>query len=124
MNLRTPLSRVTGRGSAKTGAGHWWGQRLSALALVPLGLWFAASVVCLAGASHGRFVEWISAPWSALLMILFIAVTAHHAQLGVQVVIEDYVHREWLKVASILAMKFTVVLTAAAAVWAVLRMAL
>lgn len=124
MNLRTPLSRVTGRGSAKTGAGHWWRQRLSALALVPLGLWFAASVVGLAGAGHGQFVEWVSAPWSALLMILFIAVTAHHAQLGVQVVIEDYVHREWLKVASLLAMKFAVVLTAAVAVWAVLRMAL
>jgi len=124
MSLRTPLSRVTGRGSAKTGAGHWWWQRLSALALVPLGLWFAASVVCLAGASHGQFVEWISAPWSALFMILFIAVTAHHAQLGVQVVIEDYVHSEWLKVASLLIMKFAVLLTAAAAVWAVLRMAL
>ncbi len=104
-SLRTPLARVRGLGSAKSGTAHWWAQRLTALALIPLSIWFVASVVALAGAGHADVAAWLGSPVPAGLMILLIVATFHHAQLGLQVVIEDYVHHEGLKVASIVAVK-------------------
>lgn len=121
-SLRSDLARVRGLGSAKEGVGHWWAQRVTALALVPLAIWFVASIVSLTGASHAAVVDWIASPLPALLLVLLIVATFYHGQLGLQVVIEDYVHAEGLKVALILLVKGVAVLLALAAVFAVLRM--
>ena len=122
--VRTPLGRVRGLGSAKEGVQHWWVQRLTAVALVPLSLWFIYSMIGLTGAEHRVVVAWFSHPLNAVLMIVLIATTFHHAQLGIQVVIEDFVHHEGRKLASIVAVKFLAVLLAAGAIFGVLRIAL
>src|SRR5690606_5979046 len=85
MGLRTPLGRVRGLGSAKEGSHHWWMQRVTAVALVPLTLWFVASLLCLAGADHAPAADWLASPLTAVLMLLLIVATFHHLQLGVQV---------------------------------------
>ena len=121
---RSPLKTARGLGSAKDGTAHWWAQRLTALALVPLTIWFVASVAALAGADHGAFIQWIGSPVVAVLMILLVVATFHHAQLGVQVVIEDYVHSEPVKLALIVGVKGLSMVLAVAAIVAVLRIAL
>jgi succinate dehydrogenase / fumarate reductase, membrane anchor subunit len=121
VSMRSDLARVRGLGPAHDGVGHWWAQRLTALALVPLTLWFVASIVSLVGADHATVAEWIARPIPAVLLVLLIVATFHHAQLGLQVVIEDYVHAEGLKIALILAVKGAAVLLAVAALFAVLR---
>jgi succinate dehydrogenase / fumarate reductase membrane anchor subunit len=123
MNLRTPIARARGLGSAKEGVGHWWAQRVTAAALVPLALWFAVSMVSVARADYMSAVEWIGRPFNTAMLVLFLATTFHHAQLGLQVVIEDYVHHEGAKIASLMAMKFVVILWGVAAIIAVLRIA-
>jgi succinate dehydrogenase / fumarate reductase, membrane anchor subunit len=91
-NLRSPLSMARGLGSAKHGADHWWLQRLTSIALIPLTLWFVLSVIIHLGASYEEFVAWMRSPFSATMMVLTVAVTFHHAQSGMQVVYEDYLH--------------------------------
>ena len=120
---RSALARVRFLGSAKDGTGHWWAQRLTALALVPLCLWFVASIVMLAGADHGQVVAWIGRPVPAILMVLLIVATFHHAQLGLQVVIEDYVHEPALRFAAIILVKLAAVALGVAGAFAVLRIA-
>lgn len=120
-SLRSELGRVRGLGSAKEGVGHWWAQRVTALALVPLALWFVASVVSLVGADHAAVVDWIGSPVPAVLLVLLIVATFHHAQLGLQVVIEDYVHAEGMKVALILLVKGAAALLGVVSLFAVLR---
>jgi len=104
-DMRSVLGRVRGLGSAKEGVAHWWAQRLTAVALVPLCLWFVASVVALIGAPYPVFVAWVRNPVEAVLLVLLLLATFHHAQLGLQVVIEDYVHHEPTKLASLLLVK-------------------
>ncbi len=116
MSLRTPLGRARGLGSAKEGTQHWWHQRLTALALLPLALWFVISLIVLADATYEEVVDWLSSPVVAGLMLLLIFATFYHLKLGLQAVIEDYVHKEWRKVASLVAVTFgTVVLGLACA---------
>ena len=105
-NLRSPLGRARGLGSAKDGLHHWWAQRLTSLALIPLTVWFVASIVGLAGSGYEEFVLWLGTPCNATAMILFLAVTFHHAQSGVQVVLEDYVSHHGWRIASIIVVKF------------------
>ena len=102
MSMRSALGRVRGLGSAKSGTGHWWSQRLSAIALVPLTLWFIGSLVVLAGASYAEIIAWVSSPIVASLLVLLVATTFYHSYLGLQVVIEDYVHNEPLKLATLI----------------------
>ena len=118
-----PLGRARGLGSAKHGVQHWWAQRVSAVALVPLTLWFVYSVVHLTGADQAMVLGWLHKPASAIVMSLFIIATIYHLSLGVQVVIEDYIHREGVKVTTMLLVKGLIVLTAAAALFTVLRVA-
>jgi succinate dehydrogenase / fumarate reductase membrane anchor subunit len=120
-DLRTPLSRARGLGSAKQGVHHWWAQRLTALALIPLVVWFAVSLVMLSGADYGVVRAWIGSPLAMVLLILTIAVGLYHAQLGMQVVIEDYVHSDGVKLALIVLLRFIAVFFGLAAIVAILR---
>lgn len=124
MSLRTPLGRVRGLGSAKGGTEHFWAQRLTAIALVPLALWLVASLASLAGADHAAAKAWLAEPFTAVVMILVVATGFHHGQLGLQVVIEDYVSTEWIRMSSIIVVKLAAVALAVAAIFAVLRIAL
>ena len=120
-DLRTHLSRARGLGSAKEGVHHWWAQRITALALIPLVAWFAVSLVMISGADHAAVRAWIGSPVVMVLLTLTIVVGLHHGQLGLQVVIEDYVHHEGMKIALIVLMRFIAVLFGLAAVVAILR---
>ena len=123
-DLRNPLARVRGLGSAKEGVAHWWAQRVTAVALVPLVLWFVASLAAMSGAGFETASEWLASPVASILTILLIVASFHHAQLGLQVVIEDYVHCEAGKVALILLVKGAAIVLALAGVFAVLLNAL
>lgn len=105
-NLRSPLGRARGLGSAKEGLHHWWLQRLTAIALIPLTVWFVAALVGLAGGGYDAFVAWLSDPCTTAVMVGFLAVTFHHAQSSMQVVIEDYVASHALRIATIILVKF------------------
>lgn len=100
--LRSQLGRVRGLGSAHAGVGHWWAQRLTAIALVPLSLWFIASAVRLEGASRADVVTWLHGPVPLVLMLCLIVATFWHMELGLRVVIEDYVHGHVSRVALLL----------------------
>ncbi|GGG46029.1 succinate dehydrogenase, hydrophobic membrane anchor protein [Chelatococcus composti] len=118
--LRTPLSRVRGLGSARSGTSHFWHQRLTAVANVPLALAFIAIVVCATGSGYEEALALVRSPLVAILLLLFILSAAYHMRLGMQVIIEDYVH-SGAKVAAVIANTFFAVLVAAAAVFAVLK---
>jgi succinate dehydrogenase / fumarate reductase, membrane anchor subunit len=121
--LRTPLGRAVGLGSAKEGVGHWWAQRVSALALIVLGLWFVVSVIALAGADRAAVAAWLHHPLPAIITILLLIGVFYHAALGLQVVIEDYVHSEWLKLSTLVVMRLISIALAVAGIFAVLRLA-
>ena len=121
--LRSPLGRVRGLGSAKEGVEHWWLQRVTAIALIPLGIWFVSSLIAIAGADYVEVVAWLRSPVVAITLVLLIGVTFHHAQAGLQVVIEDYVHDEGAKIASILGVKAIALILALAGIFAVLKVA-
>lgn len=122
--MKTPLGSVLGSGAAGEGTGHWWSQRVTAIALVPLVLWLAYSVVTLASADYGDVVAWLSLPINAILFGLFLAVMFYHSYLGLQVVIEDYVHVGWAKLTALIALQFAHVLLGAVGIFALLRFAL
>jgi len=122
MSLRSPLGRVLGAGSAKEGVHHWWMQRLTSIALVPLTIWFLVSLLTLPSFEHVTVISWIAQSWTALLLILFILVATWHSQLGVRVVIEDYVHGG-AKTLTLVLITFIHALVAAAGVFAVLKVA-
>lgn len=123
MSHHSPLGRARGLGSAKNGTGHWWAQRLTAIALVPLVLWFVISLIPLVGGGYNAAVNWVSSPFVAVLLIVTIIATFHHAQLGLQVVIEDYVHGEGSKLTAIILVRFTAVLLTVGGIFAVLKIA-
>jgi len=123
MSQRTPLGRVRGLGSAKNGTGQWWAQRLTAIALVPLGLWFVISLISLVGADYATAAGWVASPLVAVLLILTIITVFHHAQLGLRVIIEDYVHGEGSKLVAIALVRFAAVLLGVGGVFAVLKIA-
>ena len=122
MNYRTPLGRAHGLGSARQGSHEWWRQRVTAVALIPLSLWFAASVALLPGLEYDQALEWVETPWNGILLLSFIILTAHHGLLGVQVVVEDYVHTDWIKFLSLLSLRLVVYFLALAAAFAALRL--
>jgi succinate dehydrogenase / fumarate reductase membrane anchor subunit len=124
MSLRTPLGQVLGLGSAKDGTGHFFAQRVSAIALAMLGLWFVFAMATMPGFAHADAVTFIAAPLNAVLLLLLIVVIAYHSYLGVQVVIEDYVHGHGLKLASLIASRFAHVLLGVAAIYAIISIGL
>lgn len=124
MSIRTPLAHARGLGSAKTGTGHWWAQRLTAIALIPLTIWFVISLVIMTGSGHDAAIAWIGSPLTAVLLVLLIVAGFHHMQLGLQVVIEDYVHNEGVKVVSMIVLVLVACLLAALSVVSILKVAL
>ena len=124
MSLRTPLGQVLGRGSAKDGTGHFFGQRVSGVGLLLLGLWFACSLATLPGFSHAEALDFIGAPLNGVLLLLLVAALAYHSNLGVQVVIEDYVHGHGLKLASLIISRFAHSFLAVAAIYAIVKIGL
>jgi succinate dehydrogenase / fumarate reductase membrane anchor subunit len=121
--MRSPLGRAIGLGSAKEGVDHWWRQRTTALALVPLTLWFVIAVIGLVGADHAVFVAWIKSPMPAVLLILLLVATFYHLALGLQVVIEDYIHGEATRLGTLIAMRCLCILFAVRGIVAVLKLA-
>ena len=122
MNFRHPLATARGLGSAKDGVGHWWIQRLTAMALLLLAPWFAWLVLGLVGADHFTIRQSLAQPLNASLLLAFVLSLFWHAQLGMQVVIEDYVHG-WLEIALQVAVKFAYAIGALASVIAIGRIA-
>ena len=120
--VRTPLARVRGLGSAQHGVGDWWVQRVTAVALVPLVVWFVASVISLVGADHHTAALWMGYPVNAVLLILLLVALFRHAQLGLRVVIEDYVHHEGAKIALLLAMNGVLAILAVGSILSVLKL--
>lgn len=124
MSLKTPLSRVRGLGSAKSGVRHFWLQRVTAAALVPLTVWFLASIVAYSGADYDATITYLKQPFVSALFLLLIGATFWHMQLGLQVVIEDYIRRESTKIALIVLLNFFAIGFFAIAALAVLEITL
>jgi len=122
MSLRSPLGKVLGTGSAKEGVHHWWMQRLTSIALIPLTVWFVVSLLSLPSFEHVAVISWMSQSWTALLLILFVLVATWHSQLGVRVVVEDYVHGG-SKTLTLVVITFIHAVVAVAGVFAVLKVA-
>jgi succinate dehydrogenase / fumarate reductase membrane anchor subunit len=120
--FRSPLGRAIGLGSAKSGFGHWWIERITALALIPLSVWFAASLIAYSGSDYRTFIRWMGSPVTTVLMVLLLITLFWHAALGLQIVIEDYVH-SGAKIWMLLATRFACFALAAAGIVAILRIA-
>ena len=123
MTRRSPLARVRGLGTAREGVAHWWAQRLTAVALIPLLIWFVASLCAMTGADYVDVRAWIAQPMVSILLVLLAVAAFHHAQLGLQVVLEDYVQTEWLKLSGIALVRFAAIALAVAAILSVARIA-
>lgn len=124
MSLVTPLNRVLGLGSAKDGVEHWWGQRLSAVALAILGLWLVFAFIGLEDLGYATVANWLRSPVTSILMILTLLTVGYHSQLGVQIVIEDYVHSPALKLSALILATFAHIGIVVAGVFGVLKVAL
>ena len=123
MSLRSPIGRVLGLGSAKEGVSHWWAQRVTAVALLLLTLWFVSALLRLSDFSFVAITGWVNAPLNAVLLCLLIGTAAYHSQLGVQVVVEDYVTNKGLKIVTMLLLNFLHIALAALGIFSVLRLA-
>jgi succinate dehydrogenase / fumarate reductase membrane anchor subunit len=122
--MRSQLGRVRGTGSAQAGVHHWYAERVTAIALVPLTLWFIFSMIRLAGLPRAAVAGWAGHPVNTALLLALIAMTFHHMQLGIQVVLEDYVNAKWLMNVLILLTKAAALLLGLMAAVAVLKLAL
>ena len=123
-SLRSPLGQVKGLGSARSGTGHFIAQRLTALALIPLSIWFCFSLAGMPQMDYATFTAWLTSPVSSSLMILTILTTFYHLHLGVQVVIEDYISDHAIRIVGIIAVQFASILLAVTGVVSVLKIAM
>jgi succinate dehydrogenase / fumarate reductase membrane anchor subunit len=123
VRLQSSLARVRGMGSAKGGTHHWWMQRVTSIALLPLTIWFVFAVAGHTGSTHAEMVTWMARPLNAVLLLSFVLISFHHAAAGMQVIIEDYVRGE-MRMFLILAVKAGCWILALAAALAVLRIAI
>lgn len=123
MSLRTPLSNVKGLGSAKEGAHHWWMQRLTSIALLPLTLWLAFSIASFGSMSYLSVVAWMQSPLVAVAAALLVVVLLYHLQLGAQVIIEDYVGG-WLRITSLIMLNFACIALAFLGLFSIIKVSL
>jgi len=121
--MRSPLGRAIGLGSAKDGVEHWWLQRITAVALVPLSLWFVIAIIRLVGADTDSVRDWVGNPLPAILLVLLLIATFYHASLGLQVVIEDYIHAEFAKLGLVIIVRLACFAFVVAGIFAVVSMA-
>jgi succinate dehydrogenase / fumarate reductase membrane anchor subunit len=121
-NMRTPLGRVRGLGSAKSGTGHFWHQRLTAIANIPLTIGFIAILMSLLGRSHATVTQTLANPLVAVVILLFIGSATYHMKLGMQVIIEDYVHDEKFKIAAVIANTFFAIAVAGVSAFALIKL--
>lgn len=121
-DMRTPLGKVRGLGSAKEGTGHFWYQRMSAVALVPLVVFFIVLIISLHGASCGQVRDALSHPLTAIIMALFVLTGVYHMRLGMQVIIEDYIHSEGMKIVLVMLNTFFAAVVGFACVFAILKL--
>lgn len=121
--MRSPLGRARGLGSAREGVEHWWMQRVTAAALIPLTLWFVVSLIALTGSDYNAFIAWLKAPFVAILMVLVLVALFHHMALGLQVVVEDYVHSDRAKIPTVVAIRLACFALAVAGIFATVRIA-
>ncbi|MDH3512624.1 MAG: succinate dehydrogenase, hydrophobic membrane anchor protein [Gammaproteobacteria bacterium] len=119
MSLESPLNKVLGLGSAKEGTGHWWAQRLTAISLVPLTIWFAIALLGLPHGNYEMIVAWIAQPLNAILIVLLIISLIYHSSLGLQMVIEDYVHGA-AKIVVLISVQLAHVVLAVSGIYAVI----
>ena len=119
-NTRSPLARAIGLGSAKSGVEHWWAERVSAVVLVPLTLWFVAAAIAHTRSDYGGFIAWLRSPAATIGMVLLLVALFHHTALGLQVVVEDYIH-SGAKFAAIIAIHLCCFAFSVAGIVAVLR---
>jgi succinate dehydrogenase / fumarate reductase membrane anchor subunit len=124
MSLRTPIGRARGFGSSQDGTHHWWHQILTAVALLPLSAWFVISLVALSDAPYEEITAWLASPVVAGLMLVLIYATFYHLKLGLQVMIDDYVHTKWRKFSSQIALLFGIIVLGLTCMLAVLWTAL
>ncbi len=124
MKFRSHLSKVQGLGSANEGVAHWWAQRLTAVALIPLVLWFTFAVATVGGMDYATLTAWIKSPVVAVLLILFIIASLYHMQLGLKVIVEDYVHVKWLNLTTIILVDFISIVLMVAGILSVLKITL
>jgi succinate dehydrogenase / fumarate reductase, membrane anchor subunit len=122
MSMRTPLRQVRGLGSAKSGTEHFWHQRLTAMANIPLTVGFVVVVASLMGRNHAAVVQILGSPFVAVLMLLFILSATIHMRIGMQVIIEDYVHDEFAKFTLLIANTFFAVVVALTSAFAILKL--
>jgi succinate dehydrogenase / fumarate reductase membrane anchor subunit len=122
-SLRSPLGRALGTGSAHSGAAHWWAQRVTAVALIPLTLWFVFSLLLLPDLQYSTLRAWLATPVTGFLAILLVVAMAYHADLGTTAVVEDYVHATGTRTVTLLTLRCAYVLAAGLAVFAILRIA-
>jgi succinate dehydrogenase / fumarate reductase membrane anchor subunit len=120
--MRSPLGRAMGLGSAKEGAEHWWMARVTAVALIPLTLWFVASIIAHTGSDYVTFIVWLRMPLVSILMVLLLIALFYHTALGLQVVIEDYVH-SGAKFGALIAVRLGCVALAVTGILATMRIA-
>ncbi|MGD8326529.1 MAG: succinate dehydrogenase, hydrophobic membrane anchor protein [Sphingomonadales bacterium] len=123
MKYRSPLAQARGLGSAKSGTHHWWMQRVTAIALVPLIIWFLVSALGLLGADYDVVKAWVAQPLTSVLLVLFVSAFFYHMKLGLQVVIEDYVHGEGRKLALLLTVNFAAIALSVACIFSILKIA-
>jgi succinate dehydrogenase / fumarate reductase membrane anchor subunit len=120
---QTPLHKVQGLGAAHSGTGHFWHERLTAVALIPLSLWFLYVMLGLSGTSEVTALQFLAHPWTAILMGAFIVFSLWHAYLGLQVVIDDYVHTAGMKIFLMLVVRFSVIAIGSTSLFAIVRIA-
>lgn len=122
MHFVTPNKKAHGLGSVKTGVHHWWVQRVTSIALVPLTLWVVFAVASLVGQDYAEVSAWFAKPFTTVMLTLFVAVATYHASLGLQVIIEDYIHHQAAKIALLIAVKLALVLLGTFCVVVLLRL--
>jgi succinate dehydrogenase / fumarate reductase, membrane anchor subunit len=122
-SLQTPLHRVQGLGASHSGTDHFWRQRITAVALVPLGLWFTFAILGLVGTNEVAILSFLAHPWNALLMAAFATTMLYHMSLGLQVVVDDYVHSTGMKIFCLLLIRFVMIATTVTCIFALIRIA-
>jgi succinate dehydrogenase / fumarate reductase membrane anchor subunit len=124
MSLQSPLGKILGHGSAGHGTEHWWAQRVTAAALLPLTIWFALAIGGMDSYDHSAVIEWIASPLNGILLSLLLIAVLYHSQLGLQVVVEDYVHTGWVRVSTLTLLQLAHIAAGVAGLYSVIVIAI